>query len=125
MSFLSTLGISDAHAATAASQAAHSAGAHATPQGGFLSVLPMLIIFIAVFYFLLVRPQSKRAKEQKALLDNLSVGDEVVTTGGMVGRLTKLRDNYIVLSVSKEVEITMQKNAVASVLPKGTLESVH
>lgn len=122
MSLLSMLGISNAYAAagTAAAQ-----GAHATPEGSFLSVLPMLIIFIAVFYFLLVRPQSKRAKEHRELLDQLAVGDEVVTTGGVIGRLAKLRDNYLVLSVSKDVEITIQKNAVASVLPKGTLESVH
>ena len=118
MSLLSMLGISDAVAATTQS-------AHATPQGSFLSVLPMLVIFIAVFYFLLVRPQSIRAKEHKELLDNLAVGDEVVTTGGVIGRLAKLRDNYIILSVSKDVEMTIQKNAIASVLPKGTLESIH
>ena len=119
MSLLSMLGISTAYAASTAS------AAHGTPEGSFLSMLPMLVIFIAVFYFLLIRPQSKRAKEHKELVDSLTVGDEVLTNGGIVGRLTKLRDNYIVIAVSKEVEITMQKSAIASVLPKGTLDSVE
>lgn len=119
MSLLSILGISSAHAATTA------AATTAPQEGGFLSVLPMLIIFIAVFYFLLIRPQSKRAKEQRQLLDNLSVGDEVLTAGGIMGRLTKLRDSYVVIAVSKEIEMTFQKSSIASVLPKGTLESIH
>ncbi len=118
MSLLSMLGISSAHAATTAATPA------ATPEGGFLSVLPMLIIFIAVFYFLLVRPQSKRAKEQRQLLESLAVGDEVLTTGGIIGRLTKLRDNYAVIMIGKDIEMTFQKNAIATVLPKGTLESM-
>ena len=117
MSLLSLLGISTAYAATPSTTA--------SSEGGFLSVLPMLIIFIAVFYFLLVRPQSKRAKEQRELLDNLAVGDEVLTTGGIIGRLMKLRDNYVVISTGKDVEMTFQKTAIASILPKGTMESIH
>ena len=116
MNLLSLLGISNAQAATTA--------AAAPEQGGFLSVLPMLIIFIAAFYFLLVRPQSKRAKEQRQLLSNLAVGDEVLTTGGMMGRVTKLRDSYVTLMIAKEIEMTFQKAAVASILPKGTMESI-
>lgn len=122
MSLLGLLGIGTAHAAAAT--AGH-AGTHPSPAGGFLSMLPMLVIFIAVFYFLLVRPQSKRAKEHKALMDKLSVGDEVVTTAGIVGKLARLRDSYIVLSVGKDVEITLQKAAIASVLPKGTIDSIQ
>lgn len=116
MSFLSMLGISTANAATTT--------AAAPQQGSFLSVLPMLIIFIAVFYFLLIRPQSKRAKEQRNLLNSLAMGDEVLTTGGIVGRITKLRDNYIVLLISKDMEMTFQKGAIVSILPKGTMESI-
>jgi preprotein translocase subunit YajC len=119
MSLLSLLGISSAHAATTTATPA------ATPEGGFLSVLPMLIIFIAVFYFLLVRPQSKRAKEQRRLLENLAVGDEVLTTGGIIGRLTKLRDAYVVITTGKDVEMTFQKASIASILPKGTLDSIN
>jgi preprotein translocase subunit YajC len=121
MSLLSLLGISSAHAATTAA----ATPAAAAPEGGFLSVLPMLIIFIAVFYFLLVRPQSKRAKEQRKLLDSLAMGDEVLTTGGIIGRVTKLRDSYVVITVGKDVEMTFQKGAVASILPKGTVESIN
>ncbi|MCX7124740.1 MAG: preprotein translocase subunit YajC [Gammaproteobacteria bacterium] len=120
MSLLSLLGISSATAATTTA----AAGTTPTPQGGFLSVLPMLIIFIGVFYFLLVRPQSKRAKEQRVLLENLTVGDEVLTTGGIIGRVMKLRDSYIVLVIGKDMEMTFQKGAVASILPKGTMESI-
>src|SRR3990167_6832921 len=116
MSFLSMLGISTAHAATTSGTAPQ--------EGGLMSVLQMLVIFVAVFYFLLIRPQSKRAKEQRQLMDNLMVGDEVLTAGGVIGRLTKLRDNYIVIAVSKDIELTFQKNAIASVLPKGTMESI-
>lgn len=114
------LGITSAHAATTTATTTA-----ATPEGGFLSVLPMLIIFIAVFYFLLIRPQSKRAKEQRKLLDNLAVGDEVLTTGGIIGRLTKLRDSYVVITIGKDIEMTFQKGAIASILPKGTMESIH
>ncbi len=123
MSLLSLLGISDAHAAVAT--AATTAGAHPAQQGSFLSMLPMLVIFIGVFYFLLVRPQSKRAKEHRQLMDNLSMGDEVITTGGIAGKVTKLRDSYAVLSIAKDVEITIQKGAIATVLPKGTLENIN
>ena len=115
MSFLSMIGVSTAHAATTTA---------APQQGSFLSVLPMLVIFIAVFYFLLIRPQSKRAKEQRELLTGLAMGDEVLTSGGIVGRITKLRDSYIVLMIAKDIEMTFQKGAIVSVLPKGTMESI-
>lgn len=118
MSLLSLVGISNAYA-TAAGAGAHPASA----SEGFLSMLPMLIIFVAVFYFLLVRPQQKRAKEHKNLMSSLSVGDEIVTTGGIVGRLTELKEQFMVLTIAKDVKITMQKNAIANVLPKGTMDA--
>ncbi|PIZ03616.1 MAG: preprotein translocase subunit YajC [Gammaproteobacteria bacterium CG_4_10_14_0_8_um_filter_38_16] len=119
MSLLSLMGISTAHAATTTASAA------APHQGSLLSMLPMLILFIAAFYFLLVRPQSKRAKEQRLLLSSLSVGDEVLTSGGIAGRLTKLRDSYAVITVGKDVEMIFQKASIATVLPKGTLETIQ
>lgn len=119
MSLLSLIGIGTAYAATAAEAAKHQSAA-----AGFISILPMMILLIAVFYFLLVRPQSKRAKEQRQMLEKLSIGDEVVTAGGMVGRLSKLRDNFVILAISKDIEIMMQKSSIASVLPKGTMDSV-
>ncbi len=118
MSILNMIGIATAQAATTAP------AGHQSAAAGFLSMLPMLIIFVAVFYFLLVRPQQKRAKEHKALMDSLSVGDEVVTTGGMIGRLSKLRDNFVVITFGKDLEIAMQRGAISSVLPKGTIETI-
>ena len=84
----------------------------------------MLILFIAVFYFL-VRPQTKRSKEHKKLMSNLAIGDEIMTAGGIMGRLVKVKDTYIVISVAKNVEIVFQKNAITSILPKGTIESLE
>lgn len=118
MSLLSLLGIATAYAEPVTTTAQHSAG-------GFLSMLPMLIIFIAVFYFLLVRPQQKRAKEHKDLMSKLTIGDEVTTASGILGRVTKLRDNFIVVNVGKDLEVVMQRGAIASVLPKGTIDSVQ
>lgn len=117
MSLLSLIGISTAYAATS------SAGTTAQHQGSILGMLPMLILIVLVFYFLLIRPQQKRAKAQKTLMDKLTLGDEVVTIGGIVGKLTKMRDTFVVLTVSKGVEITIRKAAIESVLPKGTMET--
>ena len=115
---LSLFGISTAYAADAAPAAQAS-------QGSFLSVLPMLIVFILIFYFLLVRPQSKRAKQQRELLNSIALGDEILTTGGVIGRITKLRDNYIAVAIGKEIEMIFQKNAIAAVLPKGTMATME
>ncbi len=118
MSILSILGIGEAHAATSAAASTH--------QGGsFTTLIITMVLFAAVFYFLLVRPQSKRAKEHRQLMGQLSEGDEILTTGGMVGKVIRMKDNYLVISLSKDVEITMQKSAVANVLPKGTLDSLN
>lgn len=100
---------------------AEAAAPHSVSQG-FMSMLPMLLIFAAVFYFLLIRPQTKRAKEQKEMMDSLQLGDEVLTSGGVVGRISKLRDGYISVIIAKDTEVMLQKNAIATVLPKGTLE---
>lgn len=94
-------------------------------QGGMQQMLLMLVVFIAIFYFLLIRPQSKRSKEQKQLMDGLSIGDEVTTAGGVLGRIIKIKDGYVVICVSKETEITFQKSSIAHVVPKGTIESIN
>lgn len=115
MSIFNLLGISDALAqATTA----------APGQGSLLSLLPTLIIFVLVFYFLLIRPQTKRAKEHRKLMEGLAKDDEVVTTGGVAGKIMEVNDNFLVLRVAKEVDVNVQKNAVAVVLPKGTLKSI-
>jgi len=113
MSIASLLGFSAAHAAESSDAPTH---------GGFLSMLPMLLIFVVIFYFLLIRPQSKRAKQQKQLLSNISVGDEVLTAGGLVGKVVQLKDNFVVLNLGKESQLMIRKSSIASILPKGTLE---
>jgi preprotein translocase subunit YajC len=101
--------------------------AHAQSLGGgtgseFLSLLPMIGIFV-VFYFLLIRPQQKRAKEQKAMIEALQKGDECVTAGGIVGKVTKLDDNYVTLQVGS-TEINFQRNAITALLPKGSIKAI-
>lgn len=102
--------------------------AYAQTAGGaagseMLSLLPMIGIFV-VFYFLLIRPQQKRAKEQKAMMEALQKGDEVVTAGGVVGKVIKLDDNYVTLNVGGSTEISFQRNAVTALLPKGSLKQI-
>ncbi|MCG8611679.1 MAG: preprotein translocase subunit YajC [Pseudomonadales bacterium] len=80
--------------------------------------------FILIFYFLMWRPQSKRAKEHKELVGGLSKGDEIITNGGIAGRIVRVKDDFIVIEVSDNVEIKVQKVAVAAALPKGTLKEV-
>jgi preprotein translocase subunit YajC len=103
---------------------AHAQQAAATdPMGGMMQLLPIILMFV-VLYFLMVRPQMKRAKEHKALVEGLAKGDEVVTGGGVAGRVTRVSDNFIALEIADTVEIQVQKQAVTLVLPKGTLKSL-
>ncbi|MGB1967473.1 MAG: preprotein translocase subunit YajC [Litorivicinaceae bacterium] len=82
----------------------------------------MLVGFIAIFYFLLWRPQQKRAKEHRNLIDNLAKGDEVATSGGVMGRITKVADDVVTMEIADGVQVLVQKPAVAMLLPKGTLK---
>lgn len=123
MSLLHFIGVNNAFAE--ATQTASDAQAATSSSGNLLHMLPMLLLFVAVFYFLLVRPQTKRAKEQKKLLSGINAGDEIMSTGGIVGRVVRLKENYIVMEIAKGVEVTLQKNAIATVLPKGTMDSVE
>jgi preprotein translocase subunit YajC len=91
--------------------------------GDMLGLLPIVLMFV-VLYFLMIRPQMKRAKEHKAMIEALQKGDEVVTAGGMVGRVSKIGDNYVSLQVADNVEVTVQRPSVQLVLPKGTLKSL-
>ncbi|WP_022956658.1 preprotein translocase subunit YajC [Perlucidibaca piscinae] len=111
MSFL----ISDAYANAAPAAAA---GPSATGQ------IVMLLGFVVIFYFLLWRPQAKRQKEMRALVDGLQKGDEVVFAGGLLGRITKLEGDYAVVELTDSVEVKIQKAAVLASLPKGTLKSL-
>lgn len=90
---------------------------------GFMEFLP-LIVLLAVFYFLLLRPQQKRAKEQKAMHAALQKGDEVITIGGALGRVTKVGENYVGVEIVDNVVIQVQKIAIQTILPKGTIKTL-
>ncbi|GGF65363.1 preprotein translocase subunit YajC [Alteromonas lipolytica] len=111
-----SLFISEAHAQTAGGGA----------QGGGLEMLIMLGVFGLIFYFLLYRPQAKRVKEHKALVSSLTKGDEVLTQGGLVGKVTKVTEekDFIEVALNDQTNIVVQKSAVSAVLPKGTMKSI-
>ena len=98
-------------------------GGSPSPLGGISMLVPMAMIFL-IFYFLLIRPQQKKAKDTRAMLDALEKGNEVVTAGGIVGRITKLTDQYASLEVAPNVEMTVQRGAIAQLLPKGTIKAI-
>jgi preprotein translocase subunit YajC len=83
----------------------------------------LLIVFVAVFYFLLIRPQQKRAKELQAMLSKLAAGDEVVSSGGILGRIVEVSDTFITLEIADGVRIKVQKNQIGQLMPKGTMKS--
>ena len=100
--------------------------AQSAPSGdpGFIGLLPIVLMFV-LLYFLMIRPQMKRAKETKQMIEALQKGDEVVTAGGVVGRITKMGDAYISLEIAPNTEINVQKQAVQVLLPKGTIKSIQ
>nr|WP_259374310.1 preprotein translocase subunit YajC [Calidifontimicrobium sp. SYSU G02091] len=104
---------------TAYAQAAPAATGGA--ESSLLSLLPLVLMFV-VLYFIMIRPQMKRQKEHKAMVEALAKGDEIVTAGGLAGRISKLGDSYIGVEIADGVEVQVQRNAVAQVLPKGTLK---
>ena len=93
-------------------------------QGGGMESIILIVVMFVVLYFMMIRPQMKRAKEHKTMIEALQKGDEVVTIGGLLGRVTKLNDNYVSLDIATNVEITVQRPSVQLVLPKGTLKSL-
>jgi preprotein translocase subunit YajC len=101
---------------------AQTAGASGV-ESSLMSFLPIILMFV-VLYFLMIRPQMKRQKEQKSMMESLSKGDEVVTAGGIVGKVSKVTDGYVTLEVANGTEILVQKSAVATLLPKGTIKSL-
>jgi preprotein translocase subunit YajC len=96
-------------------------GAGSPQGGGLLSFLPLVIIFV-LFYFLLIRPQQKRMKDHRKMVSELAKGDEVVTNGGTLGKITGLDENFATLEVAKGVEIKVQRSAVQAMMPKGTVK---
>jgi preprotein translocase subunit YajC len=99
---------------------AQDAGA-AGSGGAWMQLLPLVLIFV-VFYFLLIRPQTKRAKEHKEMVSKLQSGDEIVTNGGLLGRIAEVGDNFIMLEIANGVSIKVQKFQVSQLMPKGTIK---
>jgi preprotein translocase subunit YajC len=97
----------------------------AAPFGAdLMSMLPIILMFV-VLYFVMIRPQMKRAKEHKAMVEAIQKGDEVIAAGGVLGKVTKVADNYVTLEIADKVEIRVQRPAVQLVLPKGTIKGVE
>jgi len=95
----------------------------APAPGGLMSFVPFIIIFI-LFYFMLIRPQMKQAKEHKKLLAELKKGDEIMLASGILGKIEKVADNFVILQISDNTQIKVQKNSVQAVLSKGTIKSI-
>ena len=112
MSFFISDALADGAAAAGAAQ----------PGGGLLGMLPLLLIFV-LFYFMLIRPQAKRTKEHKNMVETLAKGDEVVTNGGLLGRVTDVGENFLTVKVADGVEVKVQKQSVSALVPKGTIKS--
>ncbi len=100
---------------------AYAAGA--APDTGIASFLPMIVIFV-LFYFMLIRPQMKQAKQHKAMIDALKVGDEVATAAGIVGKVTKIGDNYVSIEIAANTVVNVQRHTVQTLLPPGTIKSI-
>lgn len=105
---------------------AHATAGAGTQSGGGWDLIIMLLAFGLIFYFLIFRPQAKRVKEHKNLMGALGKGDEVLTQGGLVGRISKISDekDFVVLAINETTEVTVQKGSISAVLPKGTLKSL-
>lgn len=93
-------------------------------QGGFLSMLPMLALLFLFMYFMVFRPQSKRAKEHRNLVSNVKEDDEITTIGGLLGKVKKITETHVILNIAENTDVAIQKNAVANVLPKGSIDAV-
>lgn len=102
---------------------AQTAGAAADPTGGLMGILPMVLMFVVLWFFM-IRPQMRKAKEHKALIEALAKGDEVVTQGGIVGKITKVGESYVTVEIAEGTGVVVQKPAIGIVLPKGTLKSL-
>jgi len=110
-----SLFISQAHAA-----------AEGAPDGGGMQMIFMLVVFAAIFYFMIYRPQARRTKEHKSLMDSISKGDEILTTGGLIGRVVKIsaESEYVQIELNETNIIVIKRDFITAVLPKGTLKSI-
>ena len=102
---------------------AQATGGAPAGDSGMIGFLPIILMFV-LLYFMMIRPQMKRAKEQKAMIEALQKGDEVVAAGGLVGRITSITDAYVSLEIAPEIEVNVQRAAVQMLLPKGTIKTL-
>jgi preprotein translocase subunit YajC len=102
---------------------AHAQAAGGSSGQGFLGTMLLPLLVLAVFYFLIIRPQNKRAKEQREMIAKVAEGDEVTTTGGILGKVIEVGDQYLTLEISSGVNIKLQKVQIAQLLPKGTVKN--
>jgi preprotein translocase subunit YajC len=93
-------------------------------DAGLMSFLPIILMFV-LLYFLMIRPQMKRAKEHKTMIDALQKGDEVITSGGVLGRISKVSEAYVTVEIAPNTEVSVQRMAVQTLLPKGTIKSIQ
>lgn len=101
---------------------AYAQAASGGTESQLMGLLPIILMFV-LLYFLMIRPQMKRAKEHRAMTESLSKGDEVVTSGGLLGKITKISDAYITLEIANNTEVVVQRGSVQTLLPKGTMKS--
>jgi preprotein translocase subunit YajC len=106
---------------SAIAQTAPAAAAGGDMQSSLMGMLPLVLMFV-VLYFVMIRPQMKKAKEHKAMVESLAKGDEVATAGGILGKVSKLGDSFISIEVATGVEVQLQRSAVVQVLPKGSIK---
>ena len=102
---------------------AHAEGAAAAPAGDPMTGILFFVGMIVIFYFLLIRPQQKRAKEHRKMVEAVSKGDEIVTNGGVLGKVVEITDQYLSVEIADNVQIKLQRNAITTVLPKGSLKA--
>ncbi|MFC4891840.1 preprotein translocase subunit YajC [Pseudofrancisella aestuarii] len=110
-------------AITLFSSTSFAADAAGSQAGSPIASILMLVVFFAIFWFLLIRPQQKKNKELRKMLSELTKGDEVLTSGGIVGRIVKLGDTFVDLEIADNLTVKVQRNAIGNVLPKGTLKA--
>ena len=99
------------------------AAANAGLMGNLGTFVPLILMFV-VMYFLMIKPQQKKAKEQRQMMDALAKGDEVVTAGGLLGKVVSVKDTYVTIEIAANTEVVVQKHAITTLLPKGTLKSL-
>lgn len=104
---------------------AYAQSAGATPQGSLLGSFLPIIAMVGIFYFLLIRPQQRKQKELKNLIDNLQKGDEILTTGGILGRIKSLDEHYAEIEIASNVTIKIQRTSIVNVLPKGSVKAIQ